>query len=47
VTRDDVGQGEPPRWSAIEPLRNDALDDLELRGPHDLRHTFATWLEDG
>jgi hypothetical protein len=22
------------------------LDDLELRGPHDLRHTFSTWLED-
>jgi integrase len=20
--------------------------DLDLRGPHDLRHTFATWLED-
>ena len=20
---------------------------LDLRGPHDLRHTFATWLEDG
>jgi integrase len=23
------------------------LEDLDLRGPHDLRHTFATWLEDG
>jgi integrase len=22
------------------------LKDLDLRGPHDLRHTFATWLED-
>jgi integrase len=22
------------------------LADLDLRGPHDLRHTFATWLED-
>jgi integrase len=22
------------------------LDHLDLRGPHDLRHTFATWLED-
>jgi integrase len=22
------------------------LTDLDLRGPHDLRHTFATWLED-
>jgi len=24
-----------------------ALPHLDLRGPHDLRHTFATWLEDG
>jgi integrase len=23
------------------------LIDLDLHGPHDLRHTFATWLEDG
>ena len=23
------------------------LAHLDLRGPHDLRHTFATWLEDG
>jgi integrase len=22
------------------------LGHLDLRGPHDLRHTFATWLED-
>ena len=22
------------------------LDDLDAHGPHDLRHTFATWLED-
>ena len=22
------------------------LDNLKLRGPHDLRHTFSTWLED-
>jgi integrase len=22
------------------------LAHLDLRGPHDLRHTFATWLED-
>jgi integrase len=22
------------------------LDDLQLRGPHDFRHTFSTWLED-
>jgi hypothetical protein len=24
----------------------DRLEHLELRGPHDLRRTFATWLED-
>jgi integrase len=24
-----------------------ALPHLDLRGPHDLRHTYATWLEDG
>ena len=23
------------------------LTSLDLHGPHDLRHTFATWLEDG
>jgi integrase len=26
--------------------RDDLLGQLRLRGPHDLRHTFATWLED-
>jgi hypothetical protein len=38
--------GEPPRWSATEPPHDDALDGLKLRGPHDMRHTFSTWLED-
>ena len=23
------------------------LEELNLHGPHDLRHTYATWLEDG
>jgi integrase len=46
VTRDDAGRGEPPRWSATSPPRDAILDDLSLRGPHDLRHTFSTWLED-
>jgi len=27
-------------------MPNLAALDLDLRGPHDLRHTFATWLED-
>jgi integrase len=26
--------------------RHGHLAELDLRGPHDLRHTFATWLED-
>jgi integrase len=28
------------------PDRSDLLAELRVRGPHDLRHTFATWLED-
>jgi integrase len=27
-------------------VRRAGLDGLDLHGPHDLRHTFATWLED-
>ena len=35
------------RWVACEPpSRDDLLGQLRLRGPHNLRHTFATWLED-
>jgi DNA-binding transcriptional ArsR family regulator len=35
------------RWVACDPPRKDnLLGRLRLRGPHDLRHTFATWLED-
>jgi hypothetical protein len=33
-------------WSAATPPRNQVLDELDLHGPHDFRHTFATWLED-
>ena len=34
-------------WAACNPPRqDDLLGQLQLRGPHDLRHTFATWLED-
>ena len=37
----------PGRWIACDPpSRDDLLGQLRLRGPHDLRHTFATWLED-
>jgi integrase len=31
--------------SAVAAASED-LADLDLHGPHDLRHTFATWLED-
>ena len=46
VTRHAADQGEPPRWSATDLPHDDALGNLKLRGPHDLRHTFSTWLED-
>jgi integrase len=36
---------DPPRWSAVTPAPG-PLGQLRLGGPHDLRHTFATWLED-
>jgi hypothetical protein len=38
--------GQAPRWSTTNPPRDDTLELLELRGPHDLRRTLATWLED-
>jgi integrase len=31
---------------AVAPPAPGPLDHLDLHGPHDLRHTFATWLED-
>jgi integrase len=34
-------------WAAAAPDVAAALGRLDLRGPHDLRHAFATWLEDG
>jgi len=33
-------------YQAAVAAAGDDLAHLELRGPHDLRHTFATWLED-
>ena len=38
--------GDAPCWSACEAPFDDTLAGLKLRGPHDLRHTFSTWLED-
>jgi integrase len=45
TVREDADNGQP-RWSPTDPPRDDSLDQLKLRGPHDLRHTFSTWLED-
>ena len=45
AVREDADNGQP-RWSATDPPRDASLDNLKLRGPHDLRHTFSTWLED-
>jgi hypothetical protein len=40
-------QDQPGCWRAcIPPATNDVLAELRVRGPHDLRHTYATWLED-
>jgi Fe2+ or Zn2+ uptake regulation protein len=36
----------PLRWAAARADRAQRFADLDLHGPHDLRHTFATWLED-
>jgi integrase len=40
-----AGDGDTRRWSAA-PTPPSPLNHLDLHGPHDLRHTFATWLED-
>jgi integrase len=45
AVRKDADNGQP-RWSPTNPPRDESLDHLKLRGPHDLRHTFSTWLED-
>jgi integrase len=45
AAREDADNGQP-HWSPTHPPRYDSLDHLQLRGPHDLRHTFSTWLED-
>jgi integrase len=34
------------RWAALPVARDPLLEAVELHGAHDLRHTFATWLED-
>jgi predicted ArsR family transcriptional regulator len=34
------------RWTALPVARDPMLDAVDLHGAHDLRHTYATWLED-
>jgi Phage integrase family len=34
------------RWSVVPAVRDPMLEAVDLHGAHDLRHTFATWLED-
>jgi integrase len=44
---DDHGQDElTGRWAALPVARDLMLEAVELHGAHDLRHTYATWLED-
>jgi integrase len=40
------GPGENRRWSPLDLPGDPLLDAVDLRGAHDFRHTFATWLED-
>jgi integrase len=40
------GRGPGRRWSPLVPPGDPLLDAVDLRGAHDFRHTFATWLED-
>jgi len=34
------------RWAALAVARDPLVDAVDLHGAHDLRHTYATWLED-
>jgi integrase len=40
------GTGPTRRWSPLAPSGDPLLDAVDLRGAHDFRHSFATWLED-
>ena len=39
-------EGPACRWSPLAPSGDPLLEAVDLRGAHDFRHTFATWLED-
>jgi integrase len=45
-TNDPVAPWLSAPLPARKPPRPKQLHHLQLRGPHGLRHTFATWLED-
>jgi integrase len=42
----EVGEETEHRWLALPAARDPLLEAVDLRGAHDFRHTFATWLED-
>jgi integrase len=42
----DVGEDADQRWLALPTARDPLLAAVDLRGAHDFRHTFSTWLED-
>ncbi|HET8647036.1 MAG TPA: tyrosine-type recombinase/integrase [Vicinamibacteria bacterium] len=42
----DPAKDPQQRWLALPTARNPLLNAVDLRGAHDFRHTFATWLED-
>ena len=41
----EVGEAEK-QWLALPTTRDPEPEAVDLRGAHDFRHTFATWLED-
>jgi integrase len=44
---DGYGQGElTGRWAVLPVAHDPLLEAVDLHGAHDLRHTYATWLED-
>jgi integrase len=42
----EVDKDTEHRWLAVSTVRDPLLEAVDLRGAHDFRHTFATWLED-
>ena len=41
-----TGEDSQQRWRALPRAGDPLLEAVDLRGAHDFRHTFATWLED-